>query len=207
MAGPPPYSPPAPRRPNTALIIVLVLGGLGLACLIIIGLFAYTGVGMFRQHVQPMAECAIGFEDVRGALRAYAEANEGRLPDAETWEDDVRPYFRDLPRENRGPFGTFPVDGPWGCRTGDAVTGVAFNADLSGKRLAEIESPQEVMLVFEVPESGRNLHRAYEPLPDEQAPKAFGAPRGWVTMPVQGGLRGLDVDDGQRRARASGTGE
>lgn len=120
------------------------------------------------------------------------------MPKADTWQDDVKSYLKVDPEFQElkdSPFGFEAVtkDGDWCCTvSAEKKTGISFNDDLSGKKLAEIQNPSETPLVFETDKVSRNQHSKYVHQPDETAPKFFGTPRGWFWAPVQGEVRGME---------------
>lgn len=190
---------PTSRQPasgNKVLVIVLVVFGvlcLGMVALGVVGFMSCRNV--LQNTVMPMVSCGIAYEEVREAMFAYAKDHDGKLPNAATWEDDVRPYFAKvdlITKENAdAPSGfrirKMPVEGPWGCKIGpEEYTGMAFNKDLSGKKLADIKDAHSTVLLFEVEKSGKNLSEPYSPRSTMNAPKLFGESRGWMWIPVEG---------------------
>jgi hypothetical protein len=189
MQTPPPFSPPAPRKSNNALIIGIILGGLGLCCAGAIGLLGYAGFTGYQQ-ISPMVECAIGFEGVRDAIVMYAKENNGILPKAENWEASVRPYYLkavEQSKEKHGPFKPMSADGPWGCRlANNSMSGMAYNRDVAGKKLSEL--PDSTILVFEVPSAGRDLAIPYARQDAQSSPTIFGERRGWIRAAISGDI-------------------
>jgi hypothetical protein len=193
---PPPYHPDMPRpakKSNTGLIIAIVIGAVALMCIVPIVIAGFAMFGVYKS-AKPTIECFAAFDHVRQAIKDYAKDNDGKLPSAATWEDDIRPYFKKVAESDRGemgPFNAMKVEGPWGCEgQNKSRTGMAFNIDLSGKKLGDIKDPRSTVLVFEVEQPGRNLHEKYKPRPKETSPKILGEYRGWVKVRVEG-----DIDD------------
>lgn len=190
---PPPFSPPAPVKKgnNTALILVVVFVAFSLVC-VVPGYFIYKAVSSGFQQVLPVAECAMAFEDLRTAVLDYAEEHEGTLPDAATWQDDVRPYYKKVVSKadgERGPFKPMDPDMIWGCRVGDGKrTGIAFNVALSGKKLDAIQAPSDTVLIFEIEESKPNAHEEFRKLDPKTAPTIFGERRDWMVAHVKGDM-------------------
>jgi hypothetical protein len=193
MMSPPP--PAHTRRPNnTALIIMIILCCLVLPCgmLVVGGFWGYT---FTTNMISPMIGCVTTFEQARSGLVQYAHDHEGKLPNAETWQDDIQKYFQRAARDLEGvPIAVEQADpaGIWTCKFGNPPTGIAFNAEHSGALLTEL-SPGEVLL-FEVDEPRRNAHEVYKKRPRETSPKFFGEHRGWITMPVQGRHQGVSEE-------------
>lgn len=191
--SPPPFTPPAPAQPKksrTGLIIgitiIAVVGG----CVLMVGLMAYMFTG-FWGKMTPSIGCAIAFEGARDALLEYAAEHDGALPNAESWQDDIRELMRRrLKEEADVPFDLkiMDPDGDWGCfkDDGKSMTGMAFNSALSGKKLAEISDPATIYLVFEIESPRPNAHEEYKARDNATSPKFMGTPRGWIKVPVKG---------------------
>jgi len=184
MQAPPPYAPTR-QKPKTGLIIGIVLGVLFVCCGLPSLLFVGAGIWAVDKG-KGFIGCTLAFSTVKKAVVQYAEANGGKLPTAATWQDDVRPFYAKLrgSAKNTGPFDLMPVDGDWGCTEGQVATGMAFNATLSGKKLAEIKDRSSVML-FEVPTRRANQAMPYKKLDDAKSPALMGMEktrRGWLTV-------------------------
>jgi len=141
-----------------------------------------------------VAGCMMNLQMAHGALIAYSMEHDGKLPNANTWQTDVRPYYERLHNKSfkeieesgmKGMFKVGPPQGDWSCEVGDgARSGLAFNSALSGKKVSDIKDPRSVILVFEVNRSGQNLNEPYVERPKESSPKLLGKPRGWLYLPV-----------------------
>lgn len=193
------YNEPVSRQPasgNKALVIILcVIGGI---CLLLIAAAVIGGFavcGLVKNQFLPLVECSLSFNEVHEALTDYAKDHDGRLPKAETWQDDIKPYFAKIDKMSKSskdmPAGwklnKMPVDGLWGCRIGEkGQTGMAFNSELSGVKLADIRNPNQVVMIFEVPSAGKNLAMPYTPQAKDSAPKLMGEPRPWMFVFVSG---------------------
>ncbi|MBX7131891.1 MAG: hypothetical protein K1X67_04340 [Fimbriimonadaceae bacterium] len=196
MYNAPPVGQPQPRSGNKTLMIILLVIGVPCLLFIILGVVgAWSCFRLFQNTVMPMANCAIAYDEVRQAMRNYAKDHDGKLPNAATWEDDIRSYYakvdsldgarKDMPSGFK--FEKMPLNGPWGCKVGEnEVTGMAFNSALSGKKLSEIDTPYSTILLYEVKKSGKNLNGPYSPPPRSEAPKLFGEPREWMRIYVEG---------------------
>lgn len=187
MNVPPPFTPPqpAPRKSNTALIVGIVLACVLIPCigLIVVGAM---GFNFFKQTIGPLATCGIGFEMVRTSILDYAQANGGKLPPAATWQDDVRPFYAKLSPDEYGPFEKMSADGDWGCKTGNSMTGIAYNSDLAGKLLTDIKDPYNTILIYEVEQAARNANGPYKKRSDAGSPMIMGERRGWLELPIKG---------------------
>lgn len=178
--------PPEPKGRNRTLWIVLgILAFLGCGCCGLFGYFGYIAV----RDVMPVASCGVTAEAVREAMLAYAEENDGNLPPAATWQDDIRPYYEKIYNEfdKDQPFSLRPPDGEWGCDAGNTSTRFVFNSELAGAKIDEIKDPKDTILLFETDKAGRNLSDKYVKQPDESGPPLiFGQNRPWLALPVKG---------------------
>lgn len=191
---PPPFQAqelPPRRGGNKACIWVAV--GLVVCCLVMVG----SGVFFFGKTmgtVSPFIGCAATMDGAAEAVRKYAADHGGKLPSAATWMDEVQPYyekeveeFKDAPDFIVG-NGPAAPDSAWGCTWSNGkTTGLAFNADLDGKLLADIKDPTKTPLVYEVPTTARNQNMPYKQEPAGDAPAAFGNRRDWGIEFVEGG--------------------
>lgn len=189
---PPPFSMPEKKK-NTGLIVLAIVLGVGICC---VGpIVAVGGLGWFGfRNVQGTVTCAASLSAIRDSTLAYAKANGDKLPKADTWQDDVRPFYAKFLKsetQNMGPFHLFEPEADWVCENADGTkTGIAFNKDLSGVKISDIKDRLNTVLVFEAEKPGKNLNESYKKKPKSTSPKIFNEPRGWITMPVEGG----DID-------------
>jgi uncharacterized membrane protein YuzA (DUF378 family) len=187
-AYPPPPPPPGytpQRKNNTTLILVIILVVFGAMCVGMIGLLGF-GAWVGVRGAAPIISCVVGFEEVRQAVIAYSNDNGGRLPDADQWQDQVAPYYAkgakdDIPFAQR-----MSAEGDWGCKSGESMTGMAFNSELSGKLLSDIKDPRGTVLLFEIETPRRNASEPFKRRPKETAPKMFGTPRDWIVVRIEG---------------------
>lgn len=181
--------------------MILILVGLLLACGCGVVALGYFGFGAMKKIAGPIAGCSINFKATRDGILEYARAHDGRLPNAETWQDDVKDYVRrqltSLQTQEREvqEFINAKVmnpDADWGCYVHETrTTGIAFNSDLSGKLLTDIKDPWNTPLVFEIEKPRKNAAEKYAPLPESSSPTIMGEPRGWIRMPVDGRMQGM----------------
>ncbi len=147
----------------------------------------------FRK-VMPLAGCVVNFQDVQMAVFDYADAHNGTLPDAAKWQDEVSPYYeKEIKRQglnNQHMIKPLDPNGAWGCEQGDQQTGMAFNDDLSGKKLSSIKDPTFTALIFEIPNGSRNAHQKYE-FAGTNGPKVFGNPRPWMVYYAARGMSNM----------------
>jgi hypothetical protein len=186
METPPPYNPPR-KKSSTGLIIGLVLGGVAICC--IGGIALALLAGYFGWKVGgPVAECALGFTEVQKAMHEYLNDHNGTFPKAETWQDEIRPYYVKVRAREKdaGPFKLWDPQGVWGCKNGSSTTGIAFNSKLSGKKLSDIEDKPITIMLFEVETARTNANEPFKPRDDKVSPTIMGEPRGWIKIPVEG---------------------
>ena len=131
---PPPFSPPAPRKDNTLKIVLIILGVAAFMCVLLLGAAGVFGMKFFNQSIKPLAGCAIGFNDVREAMREYAKEHNDTLPAADKWQDEIRPYLVKVLAKNRedkgGIFPELDPNGNWGCDDGKGGRDVLEFADV-----------------------------------------------------------------------------
>ncbi len=180
-----------PRSNKTPLIILLVVLGVLAVCvggLVVVGIFVFSAM----RTAMPFAGCILSMEGARDAVVLYAKEHEGRLPNAETWQDDAKKYLKRALEDIRHEDVPFDLkiitpDGEWGCHLPDGkMTGFSFNDELSGKKLDEIKDPYKTILLFEIETARRNAHGKFEKRPNETSPQVFGERRGWLRIPVEG---------------------
>ncbi|MFN8218720.1 MAG: hypothetical protein U0S12_01130 [Fimbriimonadales bacterium] len=189
---PPPFSPPAPRKDNTLKIVLIILGVAAFMCVLLLGAAGVFGMKFFNQSIKPLAGCAIGFNDVREAMREYAKEHNDTLPAADKWQDEIRPYLVKVLAKNRedkgGIFPELDPNGNWGCDDGKGgKTGMAYNTEIAGKKIAEVKDHSGTILIFEVPDSGTNLAKAYSLQDRSKAPMIMSEHRQWLKLPLEGG--------------------
>jgi hypothetical protein len=150
-----------------------------------------------KKIVGPMAGCAVNFEATRDAIREYAKDHDGRLPNAATWQDDIKEYVnRQLQHkkevEEMLDAKVMNTEADWGCYINETrTTGIAFNSDLSGKLLTDVKEPWNTWIIFEIEKPRKNAAEKYVPLPNSSSPTMMGEPRGWIRMPLDGPMQGM----------------
>ncbi|MDR3691299.1 MAG: hypothetical protein P4L46_18105 [Fimbriimonas sp.] len=185
MEVPPTYLPP--RRSKNGLLIGIIVGAICLCCLL--GSLVVGGGWFAFRSVSGTAGCVITFTEMSKAMTKYESSHKGKLPKADTWQDDLRSDLRKslLPKEQAGPFPQISPDGDWGCRESDgASTGLAFNSDVSGKSLDDIKDSEKTVVLFETIKPEKNQHMKYSRLDPKTSPKIFGSPRGWFFITANG---------------------
>ena len=177
-----------PKKNKTNVIVWWVLGGVCVCCVLPIVGLGGAGFWLFGK-AKGVAGCSFAFTDVQKGILRYAEAHGNKMPKAETWQDDVREDYRKsmTPKAQLGPIEQMPADGDWGCKDSEGVqTGMAFNSDLSGKKLADIQDQVSTVLIFETAHAAKNQHESYKPSDFTLSPKMLGKNRGWMEAPVSG---------------------
>lgn len=189
--SPPPFAPSGPvpgKKNNTPLILVVIF--LAFACVCVLPAVLLFNVGKFAMKEGiPMAQCGIAFEHVREAIEEYAKEHEGTLPNAETWQDDVRPYYRKIAEKKKdelGPIEPMDANGPWGCTQESGNTGIAYNSALSGKKLADIKDPAGTPLIFEIEKPSPNAHEEFKQRDRATGPIILNEHRDWIVVNIKG---------------------
>ena len=191
MESPPPYRQ---KKSNTGLIVGLIIGAVVVCCL---GpLLAVGGLGYFglKQGV-PMITCAIAIEDLQKSLKDYADAHNGKLPPAKTWQTDIKEFYVKESAKNRqenSPIKIMPADGEWGCVAGETQTGFAYNSNVAGKKLSDLDG--DTIVIFEVAKRSLNQAMPYKPQDPKTSPKIMTEHRGWFVAPVDGDAHLLSPD-------------
>ena len=140
-------------------------------------------------QIKGTAECMFNFQDAQKGVLLYASEHGGKLPNAETWQDDVREDYRKSMRpKDQAPFGEMSPDGDWGCKDPNGtLSGMAFNSDLSGKQLNDIKDQVTTIMLFEAAHPSKNLHQPYKPQDFLSSPITIGGKhRGWMEVPDNG---------------------
>src|SRR5579885_3675835 len=162
MAGapPPPYYGLPQKKSNTTTIVLIVLGVCALCC--VLGIIGFVGLGwMGLNRAKSTIACTVGFEEAALAMQDYVDDHNGKLPPADKWQDDIRPYFSrhrdDDMRHTPKMFGSsWDPKGDWTCKdeNNGTTTGIAFNSDLGGMLLKDVKNPSSTFVLFEVPKTG-----------------------------------------------------
>lgn len=175
---------PMKKKTNTGLIIGLVVGGVLLCCVGPIAALVIGGLFVVKS-TSPLITCSFAFRDARDAVRQYARDHDGKLPAADHWQDEVRPYYEKIVAsqpKGQNPFGNMSSGGEWGCENGSGGrTGMAFNDDVSSMTIDKVESSDAIVL-FEVQQATANAHEKYTQHSEAGGPKIFGQPRGWFLI-------------------------
>lgn len=191
---PPYYRPQAQKKSNSNTILIIVL-----ICVVVIpcvGLLALGAMGysFFKNVGGPMVGCMITFDTANKAVSNYV-TEKGAYPKAETWQDEVQPYYAKIleaKKDEMAMFSPAKPEGVWTCKGGEPQTGIAFNSELSGKKPADIKDKLSKVVIFEVADPKRNAHAVYERKSKETSPKFMGNPRGWMYVTIDGDVQGFE---------------
>jgi hypothetical protein len=145
-----------------------------------------------------MSSCMLNAQLAHTALVDYAEDNDGKLPEADNWQQDVESYYmaayedqladlqgEDMPDFFEGMFQPAEPGRALTCSFGDIETGFAFNSDYAGAVLDDIEDPDYAVLLFETETASYNQAGSFEGY-DADPPKIMGEERDWIVMYAEG---------------------
>lgn len=186
--SPPPFQPAAPKAKNPLVIILVILGGLALLCFGGIAFLGWMGMNALNNSILPYGMCEANMSVVRKAMQDYAVDHGNKLPSAQAWQDELRPYvekhIKKLREEAKdtGPLRipVMDVNKPWGCDRGDKqMTGFAFNLDVSGISVDKIPDRDNTPIIFEVELPAENANMKYQRLDPKTSGKIFNETRGW----------------------------
>ncbi len=188
MMTPPRFEQPKRKEGSrTGLIITIIAAVIGIPCIgcIIVGLWFKGFAGKNLTFVNDI----ITIEVVREALFLYADDHQGKLPQADRWQDAIAQYYKEAQKQmDSGPFNISDVTKPieFVSNGGKTKTGLAFNQELSKMSLKDIKNPESTVLLFEIEKPTLNATSVYKPMPDETSPKIMGERRGWYKLTVNG---------------------
>lgn len=174
--------------------------------------------GVAGQAINAVA-CGVDLQAARASIKKYASEHDGQLPPAATWQDDVKPYFETernkLEESDIVEAKAIGVDvrlsdpsGVWGCHMGNGKwQAFVYSKDLAGKKISEVKNPTELVLLWEGPESGRNLTGQYEKKAPTSDMTIAGEKRNYLKITLDGDFNNeLDMEKShsrRRRARES----
>jgi len=185
-------APPSPKRRNTTLIVVLIL--LGVILLLCAGCAGF--VFYFLKKSGSFIGCITHYQLALQATKSYANGHDGKLPDAAKWQDEIAPYYQTKGKTSNSIIDFGNADGNLGCAGGPGgpATGMAFNSELSGKKLNAVINEQTPIIFFEVPlkdpNKFKNLHEPFKMLLGKSPQTIMGQPRDWLWIDLYGNLHG-----------------
>ncbi len=179
------------------MIILIILGVFGVCCIFPVFFGGFKAFNFYKNNLAPTLTCGIGMAEAQKAIHQYADDHGGKLPAAKTWQDDIRPYYIKVSKsdKDRGPLPTFPSEGNWICSDEKGVqTGVAYNLDVGGKKIADLKDASTTILLFEVEKTGQNQSQVYKARPKDSGPMMLGTHRPWMLIYVTGNLHEKNGD-------------
>lgn len=142
--------PPGVSLDKAFLLKIVTTGDAGGARLNMLPSYQKTSAHDFdvmRNHSKDIVSLS-NLRQIGLALTMYAEAHDGRLPDADHWVDAVLPVWAKAAQEDKSGFDPVQLfrdpSAPEGQRWN-----YAFNRALSGVKLADIPNPSATVMVFE----------------------------------------------------------
>lgn len=201
MSTPPPFEPlpDEPRKKGPKIWLWVILGVVVICCGGI-AYFANAVRNMFNSGgVGAMTGCLLAYDGIYKGLEDYAKEHDGKLPPAESWQVELKPYYEKYvtakAEKMENPLFEIAVakaDEPWGCvQGGKLISGMAYNSDVAGKVLADLPNKAETVLVFEIKDPAMNANMAYAAQPYDASP-VLKAPnneadnRGWLELTADG---------------------
>jgi len=188
MMTPPRFEQPKRKEGSrTGLIITIIAAVVGIPCIgcVILGLWFKGFAGKNLNFVNDI----ITIDVIREALFLYADEHQGKLPQADRWQDAIGPYYAKAQKQmDSGPFKVSDITKPIEFLSdgGKVRTGLAFNQELSKVSLKDIKNPESMVILFEIEKPALNATSVYKPMPDETSPKMLGERRGWYKLTVNG---------------------
>ncbi len=189
MQAPPPfeqsYQPPQKGKISPW---IYVLGGIGVfCCLGIVGIGA-LGVGAMKS-IGPMVGCSLNMYQAQKAMFAYADAHDGKLPSAETWQDDIAQYYSTELSSRKSGKGMAqvgikiaPITDALPCNEANPKTGIFFNSDFAGKKITDAKDPGRSWILYEDVNPVMNGNAPWKPKSDATAPMIMGSRRQWLKL-------------------------
>jgi hypothetical protein len=193
------------------IVLAVLVGG----CILLVGMGAWFGM-MGINMVKPLVGCEVTFEALHESIKEYAEEHKGKLPSAEKWQDEMKPYLAknlgaQVKKVNEEGVGwimkVMDVEKDWGCYypNSEKMTGIAFNSALSGKKVDDIESKSTTVILFEIKSPQKNATQKFERLNPDESPKIGDDARGWyeVTWEGSSSTGNVNMNFGTRNRRRS----
>lgn len=154
-----------------------------------------------------MLDCNFTYGAVSDALGAYLRENDNTLPPKDGWQKALGKHYEAASKEvnvEGSPFSVPALDDKFGCAEGGPEgTGMAYNADVAGKKLDEI--PADAVVFFEKPTRGIST-TAYKAPPFLESPKmtilGMTRQRGWKIIDADAQVM-LVQEDGSRLKEAA----
>lgn len=184
-----------PKKNNSLSIILIVVSLSCIALCAIGGFFVFQSAKGLVGQVSPMISCSINMTMVRDALNSYA-MDKGAYPQAATWMDDVQSYLKEdkevqeLKKQPIFKYDPLDPQGAWGCKASETIVyGFAYNAEMAGKKPADIANKRTTVVVFETKEAPkRNLAMPYKEIKEKAEPKIMGENRSFMVGFIDGDI-------------------
>jgi hypothetical protein len=193
MQAPPPYYAAGPKKSKVGLIIAIVVGVIAICCVLPSVGLGFFGYKMFGK-AQGFVGCGWALNQMRDGIIAYAKDHKDALPAKATWEDDIQPYLKALPRNS----GLKLPPANSGVCDMDAKSGFTYNAELAGKKISSIKDQGTTIILWEVNHQGRNQSDSYKTPDYATGPPLVGnVPRGWIVQPLAGAAYWMDQQGSQ----------
>lgn len=207
--SPPPFNAGMAQKKKSPVGMILMI--LALVFLLVCGLGGFALYQFFSGAVKmgtSVISCSLNFELAQKAALAYAKENGDKLPTADKWQEQIAPYYTKLkssvlaknPEFKDMPFFNFEpndIKEPLDCSFGEPTTGVTFNSDLSGKKLADIKEPETTPLFFETETIAINSAAAFKERAANTGPKIMGSARNWLIWNVKQDKNPFDSNSSQ----------
>ena len=177
-----------PDDPKKAKRGLLIFSAVFLFCLFLFFALAAKSISFAQREIAPQIRCNLAFENVRDAILYYAEMNDGYLPRAENWQDELYPYLvKTYYAASSSMKSGLDLPGDWGCKLDSGqMTGIAFNEELSGASLRDIKDLEGTILLFEIEKPSRNAHGTYPPKGRPPKPITNWSGRQWLRIGILG---------------------
>lgn len=139
--------------------------------------------------------CVVTADMLHASVLAYAEENNGQLPDSESWIEQISPYYQrvynkfttDFEQDGRwyAPLKPMEPGGEPTCEFLEGVSRITFNAELAGSQIGDVEDPEATALLFETEEQSDTFSLPYTEQPEDEAPRVMRVTRDWIVKTVQ----------------------
>ncbi len=202
-ASPPEFNPPRQQSGNKIWLWLLL--AVGVLC-VICGIGLFFMVRSVMNAGMGLVSCSMNGDLARDAVLAYALDHDGKLPNAATWQDDVRPYYErlynklmnDSDLKDIPDFFNLKVAAPGTvleCDLGGGKkSGFAFNSLIAGKLTSEFTSPTTTVVVWETSTPAYNANGDPATRSGE-SPAIMGDKRPWIDCMIEGQSEPMQSSD------------
>ena len=146
-------------------------------------------------QVSTTASCMAMFNMAHDATVAYSMEHGGKLPPADSWQKDIKPYYDRLNKKMAAEFedaemlkGFLPpsADGDLVCTWEGKKTGISYNSEVAGKVMTSIQNPTTTVMFSETETHGFSQSGPYKAPPTSRAPKMMYNERDWIVWYIEG---------------------